>query len=315
MADLSLPVFDLTELRRGVPERQTEFLSCLRDMGAFYLTGHGVPEDSHRAAVDAAMDFFLHSTDEEKDRVTNRNKSIRRGYSRLEAESTAQVTNTGEYSDYSMAYSMGLSENLFASARLESAFTAYFDRLYAVAKESALAVLEASRAECEGGHASFVECDPLFRLRYFPDVPQDRCAETQPLRMAPHYDLSIVTLIQQTACENGFVSLHSTVDGELVPVPPKPGAMVVFCGAVATIVSEGRVMAPRHQVASPTEKYRVGSSRTSSVFFLRPRSDFRFSVPCAKAYGLNVSVSGPTATFRDWIGGNYETMNTPAFEA
>jgi deacetoxycephalosporin-C synthase len=86
--------------------------------------------------------------------------------------------------------------------------------------------------------------------------------------------------------------------------------MIVFCGAVATIVSEGRVKAPLHQVVSPTRELRKGSGRTSSVFFLRPRADFRFSVPRAKGYGLDVSLKGPMATFNEWIGGNYETMLT-----
>lgn len=312
MADTTVPIFSFPELQEGL--RRDEFRTCLTEKGVFYLTEPPIPEGEYRRARAAMMDFFVHASEEEKASVMNANPSIRRGYSRLEAESTAKVTNTGDYSDYSMAYSMGMFENLFPSSELEEVLTPYFGRTYAAAQEVARSVLDAAGARCEGGVDSFLECDPVLRFRYFPEVPEHRCAEHQPLRMAPHYDLSIVTLIRQEPCSNGFVSLQCEVGGSFVGLPSMPGSLVVVCGAVSTLVSGGKVKAPKHRVLAPASEQRVGSSRTSSVFFLRPGADFTFSIPLAKACGFDVSLGGDTATFKDWIGGNYVNLNTRAAE-
>ncbi|MBZ2406792.1 2OG-Fe(II) oxygenase family protein [Streptomyces albidoflavus] len=306
-----VPIFSLTELKTGAD--QEAFRKCVTETGVFYLTDCGVREQDHTLATDTAMDFFEHGTPQEKKAVTTNIPTKRRGYSALEAESTAQVTKTGTYTDYSMSFSMGISDNLFPSQRFEEVWTDYFVGLYTAARESAKAVLEAT-GTYDGSDGkdidTLLDCDPVLRLRYFPEVPEHRAAEHEPQRMAPHYDLSIVTLIHQTPCANGFVSLQAEIDGELVDLPHVPEAVIVLCGAIAPLVTQGAVPAPRHHVRSPGTDQREGSGRTSSVFFLRPSTDFTFSVPKARTYGLEVdTLDGETATFGDWIGTNYVTMH------
>ncbi|MER5357245.1 2OG-Fe(II) oxygenase family protein [Streptomyces sp. NPDC002785] len=307
MTDKTVPIFSLAELQKGLD--QEKFRKCVTEMGVFYLTEYGATEKDHQLATGMAMDFFQHGTPEEKQAVTTKVPTMRRGYSALEAESTAQVTNTGTYTDYSMSFSMGISDNLFPSHRFDEVWTDYFDRLYTAAQETARVVLNASGTYDAGDMDTLLDCDPVLRLRYFPEVPEDRAAEQQPRRMAPHYDLSIVTLIHQTPCANGFVSLQAEVGGELVDLPAVPDAVVVLCGAIAPLATQGTVPAPRHHVRSPGAGMREGSDRTSSVFFLRPSTDFTFSVPKARQYGLDVSLDAETATFGDWIGTNYVTMH------
>lgn len=128
--------------------------------------------------------------------------------------------------------------------------------------------------------------------------------------MAPHYDLSIVTLINQTECPNGFVSLQCNFDGTVVELPPMGNALIVMCGAVASIVTGGKVKAPVHQVVAPDRQQRVGSNRTSNVFFLRPKPELQLSVPVAKACGINIDVNNERITFQGWIGGNYRNLKT-----
>ncbi|GAB2793087.1 2OG-Fe(II) oxygenase family protein [Amycolatopsis magusensis] len=310
MTDATVPTFDLAELREGL--HQEEFRHCLREKGVFYLKGTGLAEADHASAREIAVDFFDHGTEAEKKAVMTPIPTIRRGYAGLESESTAQITNTGKYTDYSMSYSMGTADNLFPSAEFEKAWEDYFARMYRASQDVARQVLTSVGAEPEVGMDAFLDCEPLLRLRYFPEVPEDRVAEEQPLRMAPHYDLSIVTLIHQTPCANGFVSLQVEVDGSYVDIPAQPGAVLVFCGAVATLVADGAIKAPKHHVAAPGADKRVGSSRTSSVFFLRPNGDFRFSVPRARECGFDVSIPAETATFDDWIGGNYINIRKTA---
>jgi deacetoxycephalosporin-C synthase/deacetoxycephalosporin-C hydroxylase len=306
-----VPIFSLTALKKGVD--QEAFRRCVTEAGVFYLTDYGVREQDHKLATDTAMDFFEHGTPQEKQAVTTKIPTMRRGYSALEAESTAQVTRTGTYTDYSMSFSMGVSDNLFPSQRFEEIWTDYFVGLYAAARETAKVVLEAT-GTYDGSDGrdidTLLDCDPVLRLRYFPEVPEHRAAEHEPRRMAPHYDLSIITLIHQTPCANGFVSLQAEIGGELVDLPHVPEAVIVLCGAIAPLVTQGAVPAPRHHVRSPGAGLRKGSDRTSSVFFLRPSTDFAFSVPKARTYGLEVdTLDGETATFGDWIGTNYVTMH------
>ena len=309
-----VPIFSLADLQKG--RRQDEFRDCLTTMGVFYLRDYGVSEDEHRIARETIMNFFERANEEEKTSVVTTRPRIRRGYSKLEVESTARATGTGEYSDYSMAFSMGLADNLFPSREFENVLTPHFHALYRATQSTANEVLKTIEAKCVGENIdSFLDCDPLLRFRYFPEVPEDRCAEQKPHRMAPHYDLSIVTLIHQTPCPNGFVSLQCEVGGDFVDLPHVPQTAVFMCGAVAVVVSGGRIKAPYHRVQAPSSKQQIGSSRTSSVLFLRPKPDFTFSVPAAKSYGLDISLSGGTATFKDWMGGNYVNMHTKIEEA
>lgn len=310
MTETTVPTFDLRELRDGL--HREKFRRCLTEKGLFYVEHSGLDEADHRRARDVAVDFFQHGTAAEKKAMTTSVRTIRRGYSGLESESTAQITNTGEYTDYSMSYSMGTTDNLFPTPRFEEAWTDYFARMYRASQDVARQVLTSIDARPDGGLDAFLDCEPLLRLRYFPEVPKDRVAEEQPLRMAPHYDLSIVTLIHQTPCANGFVSLQGEVNGSYVDLPARRDAVLVFCGAVATLVSDGRVKAPKHHVAAPSMNERVGSSRTSSVFFLRPSGDFTFSVPRARECGFDVDIPAETATFDDWIGGNYINIRKTA---
>ena len=182
--------------------------------------------------------------------------------------------------------------------------------MYNTAQQVAKEVLNTSGTYSEGGIDSFLDCDPVLRFRYFPEVPEDRCAESSPLRMAPHTDLSVVTLIHQTPCPNGFASLQCKIGDAFINLPPIPNSLIVICGAIATIVSAGKVKTLEHQVLAPTLEHRVGSSRTSSVFFLRPKPDFPIHISTAKTYGFNISLDGDTILFKDWIGRNYIELHT-----
>jgi deacetoxycephalosporin-C hydroxylase len=306
MATTTVPIFSLEDLREGVSD---EFRRCVADLGVFYLTDYGAVDADHELAYDTTMDFFANGTAEEKQAVTTATPTLRRGYSGLEAESTAQVTNTGTYTDYSQAYSMGVSGNLFPDPEFESVWKTYFDTLYAAAKEAAALVVRANGTYDGGDLDRLLDCDPVLRMRYFPEPPAHRAAEHEPRRMAPHYDLSIITLIHQTPCANGFVSLQAEVGGTMVDLPAVPDAIIVLCGAIAPLLTRGVVPAPNHHVASPDAANLAGSDRKSSVFFLRPSIDFSFSVPAARSYGLDVSLDAETATFGDWIGTNYVTMH------
>jgi isopenicillin N synthase-like dioxygenase len=304
MNDPTVPIFQFEEIRSG--RRLGELRRCVTEMGVFYLEEAGPLRSAHGHAEDVAMIFFATASDETKKAVTNTTPNRRRGFSALESESTARCTKSGDYSDYAMVYSIGISDNVFPSADFEQIWKKYFDLYYELSRATARAVLA-----CMGSHvdATLPDCDPVLRFRYFPEVPEDRCAEQQPNRMAPHYDLSIVSVVLQRPCPNGFVSLQVEIGGQFVDLPPLPGCLVVFCGSVATLISGGKIKAPKHRVVSPGAAQRAGSERTSSVLFLRPRPEFSFSVSLAKACGMGEALVGENATFGVWCGDNYREMH------
>ncbi len=307
MNDRTVPTFALDALNRG--ERRDELRRCVTEQGAFYLEVEDALLDAYTRASEAAMQFFTTADDEAKRAVTNPSPAMRRGFSPLGSESTARSTNTGDYSDYAMVYSMGISDNMFPSTGFERIWNEYFDLHYRVAQDTAKAVLRSMDVHLVADLDALVDCNPVLRYRFYPDVPEDRCAELQPNRMAPHYDLSMVSVIVQTPSPNGFVSLQVEIDGEFVGLPPRPGCVLVFCGSVAPLLSDARIKAPRHQVVSPDMSQRIGSRRTSSVLFLRPRSEFTFSVPLAKSLGMGTHLSGEVATFGEWCGDSYMEMH------
>jgi deacetoxycephalosporin-C synthase len=204
---------------------------------------------------------------------------------------------------------MGTSGNLVPNGEFQHVWEDYFGRLHAAATELSQVILDFVSLEPaalgESHKDTLLDGEPVLRLRYFPEEPPHRVAEAEPLRMAPHYDVSLVTLIQQTPCPNGFVSLQCQVDDKYEDVPATTGMLLVICGAIATIVSEGKLRAQMHRVVAPGRGQQEGSERTSSVFFLRPKSQFEFDPPKAKAYGFNISLDGQRTTFGEWIGGNY----------
>lgn len=310
--DSVIPVFSLVDLQNDICK--ADFSRCLLEKGVFYLTDHGIPEYEQRSFETSTVDFFRNASDLEKAKVINKNPAIRRGFSEIESESTAKITDGGNYTDYSMCYSMGMSDNLFPSLEFGKAWTNHFKQLYELAQITAKEILRVTGNYSERFIESLIDCDPVLRFRYFPEVPEHRCAENEPLRMAPHYDLSIVTLINQTKCPNGFVSLQCNFDGTIVELPPLPNALIVMCGAVATVISGGKIKAPIHQVVAPSREQRVGSSRTSDVFFLRPKPEFEMSVSMSKSCGLNIFSDREKITFQEWIRARYRNLKRRAVD-
>lgn len=135
-----IPTLSISDLKSG--HVRDRFRHCLTRHGVFFVTGCAVSETDHQSARDAAIEFFEHGTAAEKKAVVSPISTIRRGFTGLESESTAKITDTGDYTDFSMCYSMGKGANLFPSQRFKERWEAYFDLLNGAAKEIGKAVLD-----------------------------------------------------------------------------------------------------------------------------------------------------------------------------
>lgn len=163
-----LKIFSLPALQLGA--EADEFWECLTTHGLFYIIDHGLTEGAHLLARKGVMNFFENASEKEKQLILNIDPNKRRGYSALESESTAQVTNNGNYSDFSMAFSMGLSENLFPTPKFEKVWKKYFNSLFVIAKQLANVILKILEFYCKIESSQMSSYDPVLRFRYFPDV-------------------------------------------------------------------------------------------------------------------------------------------------
>jgi isopenicillin N synthase-like dioxygenase len=106
-----IPKFNLEDLKQGI--ERDRLRECLTRPGIFFVTGTAPKEADHKSARDAALDFFEHGAASEKKSVSPREPTIRSGFTGFEAESTARITDSGNYTDFSTCYSMRVCGNVF----------------------------------------------------------------------------------------------------------------------------------------------------------------------------------------------------------
>src|ERR1700760_4139285 len=102
-----LPIIDVGGLRNGDLTERTrvarELGKACREVGFFYVTGHGVPVPLRSAVFDSARQFF-ESPDAEKDRVSIRLSNHNRGYLGIGMERL----DVDSYLEQKEAYNIGL---------------------------------------------------------------------------------------------------------------------------------------------------------------------------------------------------------------
>lgn len=75
---LSLPIIDIspflshTSSESAKNETAQALYAACHEVGFFYLTGHGIPEKTQQAVLDAAREFFLNASEEEKAMITRK---------------------------------------------------------------------------------------------------------------------------------------------------------------------------------------------------------------------------------------------------
>jgi len=281
-----------------------ELSTCVANQGFFYITDYGVSEEEHAQPAKAVMNFFDNASAEEKYNVICKQKAVRRGFTELECEHSTKSVVDGPSTDYVMKYSMGGYGNLFPNEVFESTWTKYYKTMEPIADEIAWLMLKAVDPT-----RAIIPVEHLFRFLYYPDVPPHRAYENEPLRIAAHYDVSIITMIHQTPCPNGFISLQCDIDGKFVDTPTITGSMLIQCGAIMALLTNGKAKVPRHQVLAPPLARMVGSNRTSSVFFVRPLPNFPVDLALARRCGMAPSVVGDKSTFGEWVGAVYTEIH------
>jgi isopenicillin N synthase-like dioxygenase len=311
-AESSIPLLDLGRFAAGAKERAS-FLEDLRDaarqVGFFYVTGHGIDLEFLDGLMTAAGRFFA-LPDHEKLALAMVNSPHFRGYTRLAAEHTRGLEDWREQIDIGAEQTPRSSAGAPAWTRLQgpNQWPAALPELRpAVLRWQAeatrvltqlLRAFAASLGQAEQVLEPLYREDPHLLVKLIRYPGRDRTESDQ--GVGAHKDSGLLTLLLQDA-EGGL-----QVQGAQgwIDVAPRVGALVVNIGEILELASDGYLRATLHRVVTPP----AGRERMSAAFFLGARLDATvplLALPpelAAQARGPERDPSNPL--FRD-VGQNY----------
>ena len=286
---MSLPVLDLRSTG-FVPELR----AAARDVGFFYLVGHGVP-DSLGDALFAASRRFFALPEDRKLAIQMANTRHFRGYTRLGDERTGGRTDWREQIDFGLEVPaldpapadppwlrlQGPNQWPAEVPELRPLVREWHERLHGVA----MRVLEAFALALGQPGDVFESCcngiaNQVIKTIRYPgrDVAPDEQG------CGAHKDSEFLTLLRQDAVGG----LQVQGEAGWIDAPPLPGSFVVNTGELLELASDGYFRATLHRVIAPP----AGTERLSLAFFLAARLDA--VVPRLElAPGLAAEARGP----------------------
>ena len=273
-----LPVLDLSRFDAGAAER-AQFLAALgaaaRDVGFFYVVGHGVGEALQRDVLDLARRFFA-LPDAEKLAIEMVNSPHFRGYTRVGWERTRGKPDWREQVDVGAerpvivagpevpAWSRLQGPNQWPASlpELRPALLRWQSELSAVL----IRLLRAFALALEQPEDIF---EPIYR-----DAPHQllkiiRYPGREPGRdeqgVGAHKDSGILSAVFQG--DRGGLQVETETGW--IDAEPLPGSFVVNIGEALEMASDGYLRATVHRVVAPPS----GTDRLSVAFFLGARLD------------------------------------------
>lgn len=272
-----LPVIDLA--RADDPAQAEDFradlLRASRDVGFFYLTGHGIDAARMAEMLDIARRLFA-LPDAAKRRVQMVNSPAFRGFTLMGGELTRGRTDWREQIDVGISREQGVATaeepfwvlqgpNLWPDEIAADLPTVerWITDLYAVAmrlmRQWALALGQPAHV----WDATFEDRPaPLLKLVRYAPAP-DTTPEDLGQGVGGHKDGGVLTLLMP---EPGTTGLQVESAGEWVDAPPREGAFVVNIGELLEAATEGLLKATEHRVVSPAP----GTERMSIPYFHGP---------------------------------------------
>jgi len=309
----SIPILDLGHFEAAEPAR-SPFLAQLRiaarDVGFFYLAGHGVDPDLLRDLLDRSRQFFA-LPQSEKLAIEMVNSPHFRGYNRVAWERTRGAPDWREQIDIGPErVALPRTTTLPAWGRLQgpNQWPAALPELrplvlrWQTAAMAVLARLLRAFASALGQPEDALE--PLYadephylvKLIRYPG----REATESDQGVGAHKDAGLLTLLLQD--DHGGLQVE-TADG-WIDVAPRPGTFVVNIGELLELASDGYLRATLHRVVVPA----AGTERISVAFFLGARLDATvplLHLPPALAAQARGPESDPNNPLFRSVGQNY----------
>ncbi|KAL2630720.1 hypothetical protein R1flu_015406 [Riccia fluitans] len=282
----SIPVIDispLVESGSSPPKGQedpkvqrviSEIDQACRNVGFFYVQGHGVPLDTMNQVRKLGHEFFSLSSDE-KYKIKMSPASAWRGYQTVGENVTKGLSDLHEAIDFFQDYGgdfpaflrghplHGLNPWPETPASFRPVFKDYISVMQDLGKRIMQAIslaLTGARDSFEGSRAG----NPFWVLRVISyPVVEKKIAE---VGCGEHTDYGLLTLVNQ---EDDIRALQvKNQAGEWIWADPIPGTFVVNIGDMLKIWSNGIYMPTVHRVLNDSSKCRV-----SVPYFYEPNFD------------------------------------------
>jgi len=309
----SIPLLDLGRLESEEPER-ARFLEQLRaaarDVGFFYLTGHGVAPDLLRELLDLSRDFFA-LPEAEKLAIEMVNSPHFRGYNRVARERTRGAPDWREQIDIGPERpALPRTAGLPGWARLQgpNQWPSALPQLRPVVlrwQMAALTVLTRLMRACaaalgqpEDALEALYRDEPHYLVKLIRYPGREATGSDQ--GVGAHKDAGLLTLLLQD--EHGGLQVETP--GGWRDVEPQPGTFVVNIGELLELASDGYLRATLHRVVVPA----AATERISVAFFLGARLDATvplLELPPALAAQARGPESDPNNPLFRSVGQNY----------
>ncbi|RWC30609.1 isopenicillin N synthase family oxygenase [Mesorhizobium sp.] len=273
-----VPVLDLSRLEQGASEYRTFLLdlrTAARDVGFFYLSGHGISATEIDDVLDASRRFFA-LPEADKLAIEMVKSQQFRGYTRAGGELTKGAADWREQLDIGVERQpipqgpgiapwtrlQGPNQWPQALPELKPALLAWQAKATAVAIRL-LKAFSLSLDQPEDAFDTIYRDSPNHRMKIVRYPGRDATEGDQ--GVGAHKDGGFLTLLLQ----DDNKGLQVEYDGSWVNVDPLPGTLVVNIGELLELASNGYLRATVHRVVTPP----AGVERISVPFFFSARLD------------------------------------------
>ena len=310
----ALPILDLSQLD-GTPSQRQAFLDDLRhaarDVGFFYLTGHGIDAGLLDQVQDHARQFFA-LPDSEKTAVGMINSPHFRGYNRSASEITRGQPDQREQFDLGAereVLPLNADSPLWARLQGPNQWPEALPQLKPLLLDWQQAMTQMSlRLLRAFAQALSLPEDAFDRL--YGDKPNEhiklmrypgQASTASNQGVGAHKDSGFLSFLLQDQQAGLQVEIE---EGRWIDALPRDNTLVVNIGELLELATNGYLRATVHRVVSPP----VGSERLSIAFFLGAQLDAvvpLYPLPTALLREARGPASDPlNPLFRD-VGWNY----------
>ncbi|SCZ40978.1 MULTISPECIES: isopenicillin N synthase family dioxygenase [Pseudomonas] len=310
----ALPILDLSQLD-GTPSQRQAFLDDLRhaarDVGFFYLTGHGIDAGLLEQVQDHARQFFA-LPDSEKTAVGMINSPHFRGYNRAASEITRGQPDQREQFDLGAereVLPLNADSPLWARLQGPNQWPEALPQLKPLLLDWQQAMTQMSLRLLRAFAQSLSLPEDAFD-RLYGDKPNEhiklmrypgQASTASNQGVGAHKDSGFLSFLLQDRQAGLQVEIE---EGRWIDALPRDNTLVVNIGELLELATNGYLRATVHRVVSPP----VGSERLSIAFFLGAQLDAvvpLYPLPTALLREARGPASDPlNPLFRD-VGWNY----------
>ena len=306
---MSLPIIDISPLSqpntKAWQDVITQIDKACRELGFFYITGHGIPQSQFDYIESKAQALFS-LPEADKQAISIESSANHRGWGRLSAEKLDPQGELDCKESFDMALDLSpLHSQVKKCPKLYGpnqypnldGFTQAMNQHYSLTLDVGLKVLSAMALALEQNEDFFTQKFnfpvSVLRLLHYPSQ------HTSTNGAGAHTDYGCITLLYQDS--SGGLQVLNRND-EWIDAPPVPGSFVVNIGDLMQRWTNDIYRSTKHRVSSPT----TGKTRFSMPFFVEPDFDTVVTtLPKCIAEKDNHN-QYPPITAGDWILSRFE---------